>query len=163
MRYVERQAKWVELRETDGSENWENPRKIEEMLRDAVTYKSKVIQFIDQSARQLASTKSKRTPLKVVTGLYHKAEEGGISARYSMQEYADTRPNVFMLLRSHHGPPIKSTEHLSPVIQWAGCLDGNDSGLPQAIVGSDTTILVGRLLPQMQESEWKEEWLPSDT
>jgi len=154
--YKPQQAIWIQPRDEGAMGiSWMDPHKIEEILRN--TEKSMVLRFIDQAGRQLAYAKSALPPVRVVLGLYRDVWEGGMTTRYTLEDYTYKSAIQGLMWRSRSLMDGKRPFALS--VEYAGCQAGSELAVPQAIVLQDTNGLKDALLAQMHESEWRE-WLP---
>jgi hypothetical protein len=133
-----------------------HPCKIEELL--CGTQKSRILQFIDQAARQLASSNHSCPPVHIVLGLYHVSYRTGERNRYSMEELYHR--GAMTSIWSNHRSLIatKSSRPFDLTAKYSGYLENDERSIPRAFRPSYMGNTYSNISTQIGQDEW-EEWL----
>ena len=136
---------------------WTHPRKIEQLL--CSTQRSKILQFIDQAARQLAKSSHPCPPVHIVIGLHHVPYRTGERTRCSMIECKGE--GAMSLIWSDDRSSMKSCRPFDLTAQYSEYLENDERSIPRALSPSQSQVgsTMTNISTQMSEAEW-DEWLP---
>lgn len=143
-----------------GREAWDELRMSEELLSS--TDKSKMLQFIDQAARQLASSDHTCPPVHVVLGLYNYPGPTYERTRYTMEDAIQRDPfrqHGLIHILSDWRPFVESRHPFELTIQYLGYLEQDEPTIPKALPEADVGGTETSAGEQMSEAEWQQ-WQP---
>jgi hypothetical protein len=154
--YIPQEAIWTEPRDTDFRVSWMHPRKIEELLCSA--QKIKILQFIDQAGRQLASSNHSSPPVHIVLGLYHVSYRTGERIRCSMEELYHQGAMTYILSNNRSLIETKSSRPFDLTAKYSGYSENDERSIPRAFSPSYMGSTYSNISTQIGQDQW-EEWL----